>query len=130
MIISLVQLFEQTLIDWYVFIVYSLVTDQAVCDHESGKSLVRCKGNDVSSISDCQAACTSYQPCLGYMYTIETTSNEISCSLIPLSKTCPSVGYKLQLGSRQLAKTVNDIVPHDVPGSGTEIRHCYVKIWD
>ena len=128
----MVQFVEKTLIDWYVFKVYSLVSDQAVCYHESGKPLVRCKGNDVSSISDCQAACTSYQPCLGYMVYVNTTSEEISCLLIPLSKTCPSVGFELVSGggARQLAKTANDIIPRDVPGSGTEIRHCYVKIWD
>ena len=96
--------------------------DSGHCRHRTGKKLNRCRSYDVSSISDCRAACTSYDLCLGYIY--ETSDSPI-CRLIPSSNACPS-GYDLRRTiNTQLATTANDIVQNDAENLDVQ---CYVKM--
>ena len=95
--------------------------DQGTCRHSADKNLNRCQSYDVSSINDCRAACTSYEPCLGYIY---MTGDSPLCELIPSSNACPSNYELLKNFYTKLAKTANAIIQ----GGAKDNSQCYVKM--
>ena len=70
-------------------------------------SWTRCEKLAVDDLSDCEAACTAHEPCLGYFF-------DYLCYLIPSNHSCPT-GYYLSIqtirGSTKpnTAATSNDI---------------------
>ena len=54
----------------------------------NGVDPTSCYEYPVSSLSDCEAACSSYEPCVGYYYSAEIET----CHLVPSEASCPT-GY-------------------------------------
>ena len=74
----------------------------------NGKSSwTRCEKFAVDDLSDCEAACTAHEPCVGYFFDGDF------CYLIPSNHSCPT-GYYLSIKSigeysTDTAASINDL---------------------
>ena len=92
----------------FVFKGYRLITSSGYCKHSNGELLSRCY-KSVYSLSECEAACTSSNSCVGYFYGFNY------CYLLPSSQsysTCQT-GYTYNGGSWfTMAETSDDLVAY------------------
>ena len=94
---------------------YSLITDNGACS-VNGELVTTCDISNVPfsnfnvSLSDCEADCTTHEPCVGYFY-FELAEH---CFLIPSTHSCPT-GYSLVVRS-VTAATSNDLEAGDING--------------
>ena len=56
----------------------------------SGLAPVSCYAESVSSVSDCEEACTAHELCVGYYYSADSKH----CHLAPTESSCPT-GFEL-----------------------------------
>merc|ERR1712001_470818 len=73
---------------------YSLIASNGVCKHVNGGYPTNCYKSSVSSLSSCEAQCTSGTPCVGFYYKASAPSSLPNCRLITSDSSCPS-GFSL-----------------------------------
>ena len=86
-----------------------MVTNNGYCQ-VNGKTPADCKNSPISTLTDCEAACTAHEPCVGYEY----QESKSLCYLIPSSRSCPT-GYTLNNRSITAA-TSNELEAYEYPG--------------
>ena len=99
---------------------YSLITDNGACS-VNGELVTTCDISGNVSLSECEADCTTHEPCVGYFYFSRTGPLAEHCFLIPSTHSCPT-GYSLVVRS-VTAATSNDLEAGDISGEGV----CYGK---
>ena len=98
---------------------FKLITDNGICEHSNGKTLVKCNyGSHASSLEECQSACESFDLCVGFYL----KENRKYCQLLPSSppSVCPN-GNRPDSGAA--AQTSDELVER--PSDGWA---CYGKI--
>ena len=93
-----------------------MITDKGTC-RVNGEIVTTCENHPIYSWSDCEAACTTHEPCVGYYH----FGLADFCYLIPSTHSCPT-GYSLVIGS-VTAATSNDLEAGDLTGEDV----CYGK---
>ena len=99
--------------------IYSLINEDGCCS-VNGRRATTCENYSVFSLSDCEAACTTHEPCVGYLYSYGF------CYLIPSTHSCPT-GYDLYLFSLGTPATSDDLEADRIhkPAGGGWV--CYGK---
>ena len=90
-----------------------MIASNGVCKHVNGGYPTNCYKSSVSSLSSCEAQCTSGTPCVGFYYKASAPSSLPNCRLITSDSSCPS-GFSLS--STTVASSKKDLVRSDLSG--------------